>query len=194
MEDIRGLLEQVEESRPKGLRSRRGPTTSRRCQQGARRRLLGGIPMHAADGGDLEMAAVVGTRSLDLSVELPTRTAMQSNCSKAAFRLYGCQSGGKTRITGKLRVRVAEVVSVGAVPTTDGSLRGRTELEKGEISCQAARAKVRASHKTGHGQRHVSKNQRNDWFSQGGSGSGWCLNHWARLLALPFLVLKGPRP
>lgn len=105
--------------------------------------------MPAANGGDLKMAAVVGTRSLDLSIELPTRAAMHSNCSKAALRMYGCRSGGKTRrILGKLRIRVAEVVSVRAVPSTNGSLGGRTELEEGGISCLAARAEVRASHKT----------------------------------------------
>ena len=79
-----------------------------------------------------------------------------------------------------------------------GTRRVKTELEGGEISSQAVRAQVRArnpaSRKIGYEQVHVSKSQRNHWFSQGGSGSGWFLNCWTRFLALPFLVLKGPRP
>lgn len=97
MEDIRDLLEQVEESRPKGLRSRRGWATSRRWQQGTEPRLLGGAPVCASDGGNLKMAAEDGTRSLNLLAELSTRGAMHSNCSKAAFRIYSCRSGGRTR-------------------------------------------------------------------------------------------------
>lgn len=76
-------------------------------------------------------------------------------------------------------------------------LEGKERARRGEIPSQAARAEVRArnpaSHKTEHDKLYVSKSQRNNWFSQGGSGSGWCLNPWARFLALPFLVLKGPR-
>ena len=74
---------------------------------------------------------------------------------------------------------------------------GKDRARVGEVSSQAVRAQVRARnpafHKTGHEQVHVSKGQRNHWFSQGGSGSGW-LNCWVTFLALPFLVLKGPRP
>lgn len=97
MEDIRSLSEQVEESRSKGLRNRRGPTTSRRWQQGTGQCLLGGAPVCAIDGGDLKMAADDGTTPLNFLVELSTRAAMHSNCSKAAFSVYRCQSGGRTR-------------------------------------------------------------------------------------------------
>lgn len=97
MEDIRDLLEQVEESRPRGLRSRRGSATSRRWQQGTELRLLGGAPVCASDGGDLKLAAEDGTRSLNVLAELSTRAAMHPNGSKAAFSIYSCRSGIRMR-------------------------------------------------------------------------------------------------
>lgn len=121
---------------------------------------------------------------------------MRSNYSKAELGVESCQSGARTRrIVASAGSELLGVGSVGALPA---DRRGRIELEEGEITSRAARAQVGArnpaSRKTGHEPVHISKSQRNHWFSQGGSGSGWCLDRCARFLALPFLVLKGPRP
>lgn len=131
------------------------------------------------------------------SVELCPRRAMHPNCSQIAFSMCGCQSGGRTgRVRGSLGSELLRWFLLGPCQWKQVS-RDRIGLEQGENHSRQRglrrELETPASHKTGHGQVHVSKSQRNNWFLPRGSGSGWCLNHWARFLALPFLVFKGPR-
>ena len=151
---------------------------------------------HAADGGTPRWQQGWHQRLCvcEWGCPLGRRCVQISPKQNSALRVVSWESD---KDGGKYRVRVAAGWFCLGPASRRESRRGRIEPEGGEVSSQAVRAQVRARnpafHKTGHEQVHVSKGQRKHWFSQGGSGSGW-LNCWVTFLALPFLVLKGPRP